>query len=116
MRISRKKFVIYFIIFGFVFLALTTSLLGSTGPRGFPQYPDTFLETASPEVWKHTASAIIAPVKIVLIGPLLLPSINFLKEDPPPPFIGLYLIFYWTVLASVIHYVIGKFCDHKKPN
>ena len=116
MGISRKKFVIFFIIFGFAFLAITTSLLGSTGPRGFPQYPDSFLGTASPEAWKHNASAIVAPVKIVLIGPLLLSSVHFLKEDPPPPFIGLYLIFYWTILASAIHYALGKFYDEKKSN
>jgi len=110
MYISRKKFVITFIISGFAFLFITTSLLGTTGPRGFPKYPDSLLRTGSesPIVWKNTASTIILPIKIVLIGPLALPQINILKEDPPPPFIGIYLIFYWTILASIIHYLIGK--------
>ena len=110
MNISRKKFVIIFIISGFAFLFITTTLLGSTGPRGFPKPPDSLLETGgdSPIAWKSTVSKIILPIKIVLIGPLALPQINFLKDDPPPPFIGIYLIFYWTILASIIHYLVGK--------
>lgn len=108
MNIPRKKFVILFIISGFAFLFITTSLLGSTGPRGFPKHPDSILLMDSPVTWKSTVSTIISPIKIVLIGPLVLPQINFLKEDPPPPFIGIYLIFYWTILASIIHYLLGK--------
>src|SRR3990167_10958239 len=107
MNISRIKFVIFFILFGFAFLCITTSLLGSTGPRGFPKHPDSFLGTASPETWKNTVSTIILPIKIVLIGPLLL-STDFLRDDPQPPFIGIYLVFYWTILASIIHYLLGK--------
>jgi hypothetical protein len=107
MNISRKKFVILFIIFGFAFMFITTTLLGSTGPRGFPKHPDSFLGTASPIAWKNTVSTIISPIKIVLIGPLLL-STDFLRDDPPPPFIGIYLIFYWTILASVIYYTFVK--------
>lgn len=110
MNISRKKFVILFIISGFAFLFITTSLLGTTGVRGFPQPPDSILETGanSPIVWKSAMSKIILPIKIILIGPLALPQINFLKEDPPPPFISIYLILYWTILASIIHYFLGK--------
>src|SRR3989338_8553814 len=107
MNISRIRFVIFFLISGFVFLFITTSLLGSTGPRGFPKHPDSFLGTASPIAWKNNVSTIILPVKIVLIGPLLLPT-NFLRDDPPPPFIGIYLIVYWTILASIIHYLHGR--------
>lgn len=101
---------IIFIICGFVFNFVTTSLLGSTGVRGFPKHPDSLLRTgADSEIaWKRTVSAIILPVKVVLIGPLALPQVNILKEDPPPPFIGIYLIIYWTILASVIHYILGK--------
>ncbi len=110
MVVSRKKFVILFIIFGFAFLFSTTSFLGSTGPRGFPKPPDFVLWTGSdsPIAWKRTVSTIILPIKIFLIGPLALPQINFLKEDPPPPFIGIYLIFYWTILAVSIHYLLGR--------
>ena len=108
MNISKTKFIIFFIVSGFTFLFITTSLLGTTGVRGFPQPPDTLLQTASPIPWKRTASTILLPIKIVLVGPLALPTINFLKEDPPPPFIGIYFIFYWSILALVIHYLIGK--------
>jgi len=108
MNISRVKLVMYFIVCGFVFMFITTSLLGSAGVRGFPKYPDTFLLTNSPVPWKNTVSTILVPVKIVLIGPLLLPSVNILKEDPPPPFIGIYFILYWSVLAAIIHSLIGK--------
>ena len=110
MNISRKKFIISFIIFGFTFLFITTSLLGITGPRGFPQPPDSVLRTGSdsPIAWKRAVSTVILPIKIVLIGSLALPQIDFLKEDPPPPFVGIYLIFYWTFLALAIHYLLGK--------
>lgn len=110
MVISRTKFVALFIIAGFAFLFITTTLLGSTGPRGFPKQPDSLLKTgAESEIaWKRTTSAIILPIKVILIGPLSLPQINLLKEDPPPPFIGIYLIFYWTILALLIHYLLSK--------
>ncbi len=110
MNISRTKFIIIFIISGFIFLFITTSLLGSTGPRGFPKTPDSILRTGSdsPVIWKSTLSTIILPIKIVLIGPLALPQINFLKDDPPPPFIGIYLIFYWSILASIIYYLVDR--------
>ncbi len=115
MNISRKKFVILFIISGFVFLFITTTLLGSTGPGGFPQPPDSLLRTGgdSPIAWKSTVSSIILPIKVVLIGPLVLPQVNFLKEDPPPPFIVIYFIVYWTILASIIYYLVGKLKRHK---
>jgi hypothetical protein len=110
MKISRKKFVTLFIISGFAFLFITTSLLGSTGVRGFPKSPDSVIRTGgdSPMTWKRAVATTILPIKIVLIGPLALPSIHFLKDDPPPPFIFIYLILYWTILASFIHYLINK--------
>ncbi len=110
MAISRTKFVIFFIIFGFAFLFITTSLLGTTGVRGFPQAPDSVLTTGSdsPLAWKRAVSTIILPIKIVLLGPIAAPQVDFLKEDPPPPFVGIYLLVYWTILASVIHYLVGK--------
>jgi hypothetical protein len=93
-----------------MFLFITTSLLGTTGPRGFPKPPDSVLRTGgnSQVAWKRAVSTIILPIKIVLMGPLALPQIDFLKEDPPPPFIAIYFIFYWAILASLIHYLLGK--------
>lgn len=108
MNISRTQFVIRFIVFGFVFLFVTTSLLGSTGVRGFPQHPDSLLGLDSPVAWKRTASMVISPIKIVLMGPLLLPGVDFLQNDPPPPFIGIFFIFYWTLLASGIYYLLVR--------
>jgi len=107
MAISRTKFVIIFIICGFAFLFLTSTLLGSTGPRGFPEPPDSLLGMDSPVAWKSTVSTILAPIKVILIGPVLLPGIHFLSDDPPPPFVGVYLLFYWTILASFIYYLYG---------
>lgn len=109
MRISRKKFVILFIACGFAFLFVTSSLLGSTGFRVFPKAPDSLLGIDSPVTWKHTVSIIISPIKIVLLGPLVLPSIDILKEDPPPPFIVIYLVCYWAILASAVHYLLGRY-------
>lgn len=110
MIISRKKFVMSFIFFAFIFLFVSTSLLGTTGVRGFPKYPDSLLRTGGDSlvVWKRVVSTIILPIKIVLIGPLALPQIHFLKEDPPPPFIGFYLIFYWTFLALLLYDLLKK--------
>jgi hypothetical protein len=108
MTISRKKFVILFIISGFAFMFITTSILGSTGLGGFPQPPDSLLGIDSPVAWKSSVALILSPIKIILVGPLLIPEVDFLKDDPPPPFIGICFIFYWTILASVIHYLLGK--------
>lgn len=111
MSISRTKFVITFIISGFVFLFITTSLLGTTGPRGFPQLPDSVLRTGSDSgvAWKSTVSRIIFPIKIILIGPVS-PLIEYMRQDdPPPPFIAIIIAFYWAILASSIHYCIFDF-------
>ncbi len=109
MSITKTKFIIIFLVGGFVFQFLTTSLLGSTGVRGMPKYPDSYLKTASLVAWKQTASKFILPLKIVVVGPVALAGVNFLKEDPPPPFVALYFIFYWSLLALSIHYLVSKF-------
>lgn len=104
---SRSQFVFLFIVSGFAFLFATTSLLGTTGPRGFPHPPDSILRTGrnSPVAWKRAVSTVIVPNKAVLIGPLSLPSVNFLEEDPPPPFVAMYFMIYWSILAVSIHYI-----------
>ncbi len=108
MNISRTQFVIRFIVFGFVFLFVTTSLLGSTGVRGFPKHPDSLLGLDSLVAWKRTVSMIVSPVKVVLMGPLLLSGVDFLQDDPPPPLIGIVLVFYWTLFASGIYYLLRR--------
>ncbi len=117
MNITKTKFVIIFLVCGFVFQFLTTSLLGSTGLRGMPKYPDTFLHTASPIAWKQTASNFILPLKVVLTGPLVLSEVKFLKDDPPPPFVAFYFMVYWSLLAISLHYCFSKwFFTPKKPS
>ena len=100
-NISRVKFVFLFLIFAFAFHFVTTVLLD--------QPPEAFLGTESKVDWKSTVATILSPIKIVLIGPLL-PFINFLHQDPdtPPPFFLAGFAFYWTILALVIHYLLGK--------
>lgn len=109
MKTSRINFVIIFLITAFVFLFISNTLLGSSGTQLFPSHDESFLEIGSQIVWKSTVSTILLPIKIVLIGPLL-PYIEFLRQEPdtPPPFFLIGFIFYWTILALIIHYLIGK--------
>ncbi len=108
MSISRKKFVLLFLLSGFAFMAITTSLLGSTGPRGFPKQPDSVLRTGSdsPVAWKRVLAAGLYPIKVVLLWPLALPNSTFLQDDPPPPFVGAYIAAYWSLLALGLHAVL----------
>jgi len=101
MNISRIKFVFLFLIFVVVFLFGTTLILDSP--------PETLLGSESQVAWKTTLSAILSPVKIILMGPLL-PFIKFLRQDPdtPPPFFLVGFAFYWTILAIFLHYLIHK--------
>lgn len=110
MVLSHRKFVFSFLLFGFVFLFVTTTLLGSTGPRGFPQSPDSLPYTGSDSSveWKKVVSTTVFPVKVILVGPLALPQVHFLQDDPPPPLIGLFFVLYWTILASVLSFILGK--------
>lgn len=108
MNISRTKFVILFLICGFVFQFISNSLLGSEVGL-FPPHDDSFLGTGSDVAWKSAVSAILLPIKIVLIGPML-PYIEFLRQEPdtPPPFFLIGFIFYWTILALILHYLFNK--------
>lgn len=108
MNVSRKDFVTLFIIFGLVFLFISNSLLGP-GVRLFPGQDESFFVTESPVAWKNTASTVLLPIKIVLIGPLL-PYIHFLRQEPdtPPPFFLIGFLVYWSILALIIHYLLGK--------
>lgn len=104
MKMSRTKFVIYFLVSGFVFQFISNSLLGSEVGL-FPGNGEAFPGTGSPIAWKSTVSTIIYPIKIVLIGPLY-PL--FELPDPPPPLLVLAFAFYWTVMALVLHYLLSK--------
>lgn len=98
---SRIKFVLLFLVFAFVFLFFSTSMLD--------QAPESFLGSESQTAWQAVVSIILSPIKVILIGPLL-PFIKFLHQDPdtPPPFFLIGFVFYWTVLALVIHFLLSK--------
>lgn len=101
MNVSRIIFVCLFLIFGFSFFMITVLLLD--------QQPEDLFGTDSDVTWKIVVSAILCPIKIILIGPLI-PIHNFLHQDPdtPPLFFLLGFIFYWTFLGLVIHYFFNK--------
>lgn len=108
MKISKTKFVILFLIFGFAFQFISNSLLGSEIAL-FPPREESFLGTESMVGWKNTATTALLPVRIVMVGPLI-PFINLLRQEPdtPPLFFLIGFILYWSLLALVIYYLLGK--------
>ena len=104
MKISRKKFVSLFLLCGFTFLFIFNVIVRSA-LRLIPKSGESFMGTESLTGWRSTVSTILYPIKIVLVGPML-PMMNL--PDPPPPFLVIGLAFYWTILALVIYYLIGK--------
>lgn len=110
MSISRTKFVISFIIFAFAFLFISNALIG-TGPQVFPTPPESFLGTDPQVGWKSVGYKILLPIKIVLVGPIAaFPT--FLREDPPPPLVAIVFMFYWSILALIMYYLIDKIKTH----
>lgn len=101
MNTSRVKFVLTFVICAFVFLFATTAVLD--------QDPEAFFGSDLQAGWQSTLTTIFSPIKIILIGPML-PFIKFLKQDPdtPPPFFLVGFAMYWSILAVILHYAIGK--------
>jgi hypothetical protein len=105
MKTSRVKFITIFLVCAFAFTLVTNGLLD--------QKPESLFRSESQIAWKSTVSAMISPIKIILVGPLL-PFINFLRQDPdtPPPFFLAGFAIYWTMLALLIHYFIGRKKQH----
>lgn len=101
MNISRAKFIILFLVFGFAFLFASTGLL--------EQPPESFFGADSQSAWQSLVSKVLSPIKLVLIGPLV-PMINVLNQDPdtPPPFFLAMFAGYWAILAFAIHYLLGR--------
>lgn len=110
MKISRKKFVITFLISAFAFQFISNSILG-TEVRLFPGNGQWFPGTGSSIGWKNTLATVIYPVKFILIEPL-----SFLSQDPDPapPVLLVAFTFYWTVMALVLHYLLNKIMSYKK--
>ncbi len=106
MNISRTKFIFSFLAFAFVFMFLSNTLFG-TGGGVFPQPPEPFLGNEPSVAWKSAGYNILLPLKMVLVGPMLYFD-NFLRDDPPPPFVVAAFAFCWSILASILHYLLGK--------
>ena len=100
-RVSRIKFVVFFLAFGFAFAFGTVLILN--------QPPLAFWGSESQGAWRSAVSTLLAPIKIVLMGPLL-PFLKVLHSDPdtPPPFFIVMFACYWTVLALILHYFLRK--------
>jgi hypothetical protein len=110
MKVSRTRFVIIFLVSAFAFQFISNSLLGYE-VRLFAVNGEWFPGTGSPIAWKRTLSAIIYPVKIVLVGPL---SPLFTEPDPAPPILVLAFASYWTTIALVLYYFFSKIITRKK--
>jgi hypothetical protein len=104
MKISAKKFIMFFLISASVFLVVTNLLLQ-------PVNGDWFAGTGSPITWKRNLAAIICPVKIVLVGPL---ALILDDPDPAPPVRALACALYWAFIACVIHFLLSKVISRKK--
>lgn len=106
MKISRKKFVIIFLVSAFAFQLISNIFLRPVNGEWFPG-------ADSPIAWKRNLAAILYPVKIILVGPLA-PIFN--DPDPAPPIRLLACAIYWTVIALVIYYLSKIFIRKKRNN
>lgn len=110
MEISRRKFIIVFLVSAFAFQFISNSLLGPE-VRLFPQNGEFFPGADSLIAWKSTLATILYPVKLVLLGPF--PSV-FKDPDPAPPVLLIAFGFYWTVIAFVLHFLLSKLISPKR--
>lgn len=104
MQISRKKFVLIFLVSAFAFSIITNLLLQ-------PVNGDWYAGTHSTIAWQRTLAAIIYPVKIILVGRLA-PVFN--DPDPAPPVRALACAVYWTIIASALYFILNKIIKKKK--
>lgn len=110
MKISRKKFVISFLILAFAFQFASNSVLGPEVGL-FPKNGEWFPGAQSPVDWKKNLSTIIYPIKFVLIKPL-----SFLAQDPDPapPILLIAFALYWTAIALVLHFLFSIIFKRKR--
>jgi hypothetical protein len=97
MRSTRKKFVLWFLAFGYTFHFVAKLVLN--------QPPDALGAAPGQEPWQRVASTLLSPIRAVLVGP-----VNWLQQDPdpPPPFRLILFAAYWSALALAIHYLLSK--------
>lgn len=110
MKLSRKRFVVLFVASGFLFVFLYNVAIRSV-IRGRPDNSESFLGSNGLSGWRYAISTILYPVKVVLLGPVY-PLLDL--PDPPPPFVGLGFAIYWTILALLIYYIIGKIKQRRR--
>jgi hypothetical protein len=110
MKISRKKFVITFLVSAFAFQFISNSVLGSE-IRLFPHNGEWYPGVGSPIAWKNIVGSIIYPVKYILVEPL-----SFLGQDPDPapPVLLIAFAIYWTAIALVLHFLFNLLFNRKK--
>ena len=105
MKVSRSKFVVRFLVFGFAY-GIATRLILNQMPMSLSR---TNYGSVSQASWQIAVSTLLTPVKFVLMGPLL-PLFNWMLSqdgDPPPPMIAIMYAFYWTILALILHYFLS---------
>ena len=97
MRLTRKRFVLLFLAFGYAFDFATKFLLN--------QSPEALSASSNQEAWQRCASTILSPVKLVLVGPII-----WLQQDPdpPPPFRLILFAAYWSILALGLHHLLSR--------
>jgi hypothetical protein len=110
MEISRKYFVITFLIMAFAFQFISNSVLGPKIGL-FPASGAWFPGTGSSIGWKSTLATILYPVKYVLVGPL---SFLGTDPDPAPPVMLVAFTLYWTAIALVLHFLLSILFHPKK--
>jgi high-affinity Fe2+/Pb2+ permease len=106
MKVSRSKFVIRFLVFGFAY-GIATRLILNQMPMSLSR---SNYGSVSQAAWQSSISTVLIPVKFILMGPLL-PLFNWMLSqdgDPPPPMIAIMYAFYWSILALVLHYFLSK--------
>src|SRR5690348_8661375 len=97
MRLTRNRFVLLFLVFGYAFHFLTRFVLN--------QPPEALWAAPNQQPWQRHASTMLSPIKAVLIAP-----INWLQQDPdpPPPFRLILFAVYWSILALGIHRLLSR--------
>lgn len=97
MRLTRTKFVLLFLAFGYAFEFITRFLLN--------QAPEALWASPDQAVWQRHASTALSPIKVVLVGP-----VSWLQQDPdpPPPFRLILLAAYWSILALGLHRLLSR--------
>ena len=106
MKVSRIKFVIRFLVFGFAYIFSTRLILNQMPASLF----GSDFASEPQAAWQSAVSLLLSPVKFVLMGPLR-PLFNWMLNqdgDPPPPMLLVMFAFYWVILALVLHYFLSK--------